>query len=250
MFNENKKKKGFFDLISAKSSFILGLVGGVLIVGTIGFLITLSGSGSGFSLPLGDKTEYNENSLAYKLDLDMKDFKECLDSDKYVEKVNAEFQEGSAAGVTGTPGVYVNEYLVRGAYPYEVFTQIIDSILAGQEVNIEGVDLPTSGYSNVKEITKDDNYLGNLDAQVKLVEFSDFQCPYCARAHPTLKRIIEDYGDQVVWVYKHYPLDQLHPYARGASESAECAGEQDMFWEYTDALYENQSLITSDYINY
>jgi len=65
MFNENKKKKGFFDLISAKSSFILGLVGGVLIVGTIGFLITLSGSGSGFSLPLGDKTEYNENSLAY-----------------------------------------------------------------------------------------------------------------------------------------------------------------------------------------
>ena len=248
MFDE--KKKGFFDLISAKSAFIIGLVGGILIVGTIGFLVTLTGNSPGIALPFGDKTEYNQNSLASKLDLKMKDFKECLDSDKYVEKVNAEFQEGSSAGVTGTPGVYVNEYLVRGAYPYEVFKQIIDSILAGEEVNIEGVDLPTTGASALKEVTSDDNYIGSLDAPVKLIEFSDYQCPYCGRAHPTLKKLSEDYGDQIVWVYKHYPLDQLHPYARGASEAAECAGEQGKFWEYTDALYGDQNLITSEYISY
>jgi len=125
----------------------------------------------------------------------------------------------------------------------------------GQFGDVETVEVtPTEVDAPELEVVEvsadDDTILGDADAPIEIVEFSDFQCPYCARAHPTLKRIIEDYGDQVVWVYKHYPLDQLHPYARGASESAECAGEQDMFWEYTDALYENQSLITSDYINY
>ena len=89
----------------------------------------------------------------------------------------------------------------------------------------------------------DDRILGNPDAPVKLVEFSDFECPFCKRVHPTLKKIMADYessGD-VAWVYRHFPIDSLHPNARKEAQAAECANEQggnDAFWAYTDKLYE------------
>ena len=254
MFDENKKKKGFFEVISAKSSFILGLVVALLIVGTIGFFVLLVSNGDGkISLPGMNKTEYNQNSLASKLELKMKDFRECLDSSKYVDKVQSQFEEGISAGITGTPGVYVNEYLVKGAYPYEAFKDIIDDILAGRQVVIDDapeIELPTEGAANLKPVTEADHYLGDINAPIKLIEFSDFQCPYCSRVHPTLQQLVDDYNGQVVWIYRHYPLDQLHPYSRTAAEASECAAEQDMFWEYADALFENQALITSEYISY
>jgi len=60
-----------------------------------------------------------------------------------------------------------------------------------------------------------------------------------------MKQVLSEYGDDVRWVYKHFPLDQLHPVARKAAEASECAAEQDKFWEYADLLYENQSDITT-----
>jgi len=109
---------------------------------------------------------------------------------------------------------------------------------------------PTVGSdaSNLKKITKDNHVRGNLNAPVMLVEFSDFQCPYCDKVHPTLQQLVEDYNGQVAWAYKHFPLDQLHPFARQAAEASECASEQGKFWEYTDELYANQQLISVDYL--
>ncbi|MFH1447589.1 MAG: DsbA family protein [Candidatus Micrarchaeota archaeon] len=73
-----------------------------------------------------------------------------------------------------------------------------------------------------------------------IVEYSDFQCSFCSRAVPTVKQIIEEYGDKVRIYYKHFPLSQIHPNAQKAAEASECAADQGKFWEYHDKLFENQ----------
>lgn len=83
---------------------------------------------------------------------------------------------------------------------------------------------------------------GKADSKVTIVEFSDFQCPACGAAYPTVKRIQDEYSDRVLFVYQHFPLTQIHPLAVSAAEAAECAGAQGKFWEAHDALFENQSL--------
>ena len=77
---------------------------------------------------------------------------------------------------------------------------------------------------------------GNPKASVTLVEFSDFQCPYCHRVRPTMTRLREMYGDRVRFAFRHYPLD-FHPQAQKAGEAAACAGEQGKFWEMHDLLW-------------
>jgi protein-disulfide isomerase len=81
---------------------------------------------------------------------------------------------------------------------------------------------------------------GNPKAPVTIVEFSDFQCPYCVRARPTVKKVREEYGDKVRFVFRHFPLD-FHAQAQKAGEAAACAGEQGKFWEMHDLLWENTS---------
>jgi protein-disulfide isomerase len=98
-----------------------------------------------------------------------------------------------------------------------------------------------------------DPMLGNPDANVTIIEFSDFECPVCAEmSYPALKQLMQEYGDRVRLVYKDYPLDttcnsgmggQLHPHACIAAEAAQCAFEQDKFWEYQDVLFQNQEAL-------
>lgn len=90
---------------------------------------------------------------------------------------------------------------------------------------------------------------GNPDAEVVVVEYSDYQCPYCSRAYSTLEnQLIENYGDRVKFVYKHLPLEQLHPWAKKASVAAVCAQEQSLegFWTIHRLLFENQRAITTE----
>ncbi len=85
---------------------------------------------------------------------------------------------------------------------------------------------------------------GNKNAKVKLVEYSDFQCPYCERHYPTIKQILAEYGDKVSFEYKHFPLNNIHPLAQPAAEASECASEQGKFWEYHDKIFENQRTLS------
>jgi protein-disulfide isomerase len=85
----------------------------------------------------------------------------------------------------------------------------------------------------------DDPVRGNPAAPVTIVEFSDYQCPFCARVNPTLDRIRETYGDRVKIVFKDYPLPN-HPQAPKAAEAARCAGDQKKYWEMHDAMFANQ----------
>jgi protein-disulfide isomerase len=79
---------------------------------------------------------------------------------------------------------------------------------------------------------------GPANAPVEIIEFSDFQCPYCLAAHPTVKRVLDTYGDRIHFVYRNFPLPN-HPNARPAAEAALCANEQGQFWPYHDRLFSN-----------
>lgn len=84
---------------------------------------------------------------------------------------------------------------------------------------------------------------GPADAPVTIVEFSDYQCPFCRRAEPTVQEVLKRYEGKVRFVFRHFPLDRIHPQARGASEAAACADQQGKFWEYHEGLFaENAQL--------
>lgn len=88
---------------------------------------------------------------------------------------------------------------------------------------------------------------GPADAKVKVVEFSDFQCPYCKQWNDaTLAPLREQYGDKIVIYYRHYPLTSIHPEAMNGAVAAECANAQGKFWEMHDALFRTQSAISVD----
>ena len=86
--------------------------------------------------------------------------------------------------------------------------------------------------------TDDDPAIGPADAPVTIVEFSDYQCPYCRRwAEQVEKPLLKRYGDKIRFVYRDFPLTKIHPYAFSAAEAADCAGAQGKYWEYHDALF-------------
>jgi len=110
---------------------------------------------------------------------------------------------------------------------------------------------PPKEVSNSDLVKNNSQVLGSEDAKVTVVEFSDFQCPACGAAHSVVKQVIKEYGDKILFVYRHFPLLATHQYALKAAEAAEAAGEQGKFWEYHDILFANQdNLKTEDLKNY
>lgn len=107
-------------------------------------------------------------------------------------------------------------------------------------LNMQGLGLPVGKYLETPKINEGDATFGKMDAKVKIVVFSDFQCPYCKLFYKTLRDTMKNYQDKVAFSYKDLPLD-IHPQAEGASLAAQCALEQNKFWEYADVLYAKQS---------
>ena len=98
---------------------------------------------------------------------------------------------------------------------------------------------PAPSLNNVAPVSGDDYVMGDRNAPVTIVEYSDIDCPFCRNFHETMKQVVEKYDGEVSWVYRHAPLDELHPNARKKAEAAECVGElggNDAFWRYLDAL--------------
>jgi protein-disulfide isomerase len=96
---------------------------------------------------------------------------------------------------------------------------------------------------DMRPVSKDDHILGNPNADLIFVEYSDPECPFCKTFHTTLKRMMSEYGKdgKIAWVYRHFPIDQLHSKARKEAEAMECANELGgvgKFWEYANLLYE------------
>lgn len=113
---------------------------------------------------------------------------------------------------------------------------------------VQGTDT-TGSTVNMRPVSADDHILGNPNADLVIVEYSDTECPYCKQYHTTLRRVMDEYGKtgKVAWVYRHFPIDSLHSKARKEAEATECASElggQAKFWEYTNLLY--QTTLSND----
>jgi len=132
----------------------------------------------------------------------------------------------------------IHDYLL--AHP-ELIVESLQRYQAQQEQAAEQKRREAAGA--VKLVDSKDHVRGNPDAPVKLVEYSDFECPFCKSFHQTLKQVMDEYGKdgKVAWVYRHFPLDSLHSKARKEAQAAECANElggNDAFWAYADGLFD------------
>jgi len=86
----------------------------------------------------------------------------------------------------------------------------------------------------------EDHSRGRLDAKLTVVEYGDYQCPYCGQAYPIVERLLSEFADSMRLVFRNLPLVEVHPHAEAAAEMAEAVGRQGKFWEIHDALFENQ----------
>lgn len=204
----------------------------------------------------GDNALSAENLKKYAKDmkLDTGKFNKCLDSGEKKKIVDADVSYGSSVGIQGTPGFFVNGRLLAGAFPYEFFQEIID-----REIQGKGSDNCADYSENLKKYCSAQDPQSNpfqpaakkidagnspakgpANAKVTIVEFSDFQCPFCIRAIPTVQKILGAYKNDVRLYYKHFPLTSIHPFAQKAAEASECAKDQNKFWEYHDKLFSVQ----------
>ncbi len=104
-------------------------------------------------------------------------------------------------------------------------------------MNSSGVSKSPTAVA-AKLVKSDSHTLGT--GKVQVVEFGDYQCPACGQAYPITKQILSEYGDKITFVFRNFPLPQLHPNAEAGAEAAEAANAQGKFWEMHDMLYENQ----------
>jgi len=115
---------------------------------------------------------------------------------------------------------------------------------SGDKLDAQAAPSPSvpTAAADVPAVTDEDWIRGDKNAALTVIEYSDFQCPFCSRFHPTMQQVMKEYAGKVRWVYRHFPLS-FHPEAQPAAEAAECAGEQGKFWEYGDKLIENQATL-------
>lgn len=88
------------------------------------------------------------------------------------------------------------------------------------------------------EVTDKDHVRGPKDAKITVIEYSDLECPFCKSFHPTMKQLMSAYDGKIRWIFRHFPIVQLHSKAPKEAEAAECANEQGKFWEFIDKVYE------------
>ncbi len=184
--------------------------------------------------------------------LNKREFEQCLDSGKYADVVSGDLNEAVATGFGGTPTSVIvsssgEQYFVEGAVSADMLSTYIDAALAGDDTTLAeleaqaGVGGAAAGdLPDVSAVDADDHVRGDVNAPVKLIEYSDLECPYCRLFHPEVMSVMAQYGSDVAWVYRHLPLESIHPLARPLAEGSECAAElggNDKFWEYVDYIF-------------
>lgn len=184
-----------------------GILIGSLLVGVLAVV--------GFAFLLDDNSEPWQLAYARQLDLDIEQFQADLDNPEIASRVEADYNEGVDKGVTGTPSFFVNGIQV-----------------------VPQVDI----YSELKLAIE--TSAKNSDTPVVLEEYADFQCPACGSAFTVVEILKEEFGEDLVVKFKHFPLEGIHPFSKGASIAAEAAREQGKFEEMYVLLFLNQSTLT------
>jgi protein-disulfide isomerase len=225
-------------------------------------------------------TPENFQKWATDAGVDGAKFKAALDAKKFTSKVDDDLAFAKKVGANGTPAFRINGVTVSGAQPFDKFKEVIDAQLGeAQKLVASGVkpadvyvqltnknfaapadnapDQKKPQQKNDEEedksvwkvpVASDDPIRGNKDALVTIIEYSDFQCPFCKRVEDTLKQVMTTYGNDVRIVWKDNPLP-FHPRAKPSAELARFAyktkGEK-AFWDVHDALYDSQPKLEDD----
>lgn len=192
-------------------------------------------------------------SLAESIKIDGSDFRVCLEAERFASEIKADTADANAIGITGTPGFVVGRkqsddtvtgVMISGAYPYTTFSAALDYYLGG---NTEApTSLPELPAVKVATTSMDDDpVLGNSNSDVVIVEFSDYECPYCQRHfNQTLPDIKSNYLDtnKAALVYRDLPLPFHDPNASLAANAGECIQElagDAKYYEFHDTYFKN-----------
>lgn len=108
-------------------------------------------------------------------------------------------------------------------------------------VNVSDVDQAKQQTASVANGNIADHVFGKSDSKVTLIEYGDFQCPFCGDAHPQVKSVTEAYKDKIAFIFRNYPLPSMHPNAKAAAAAVEAAGLQGKYWEMNNKIYETQN---------
>jgi len=178
-------------------------------------------------------------AIAGQAGLDVPAWQACRSDPAMDARVTTDFSLGGATGIGATPSFLVNGVLIKGAQAASVFRAAIDA--ARGQAQASGV--PAAQYYDLTFPTVpvgSSPMSGPADAWVTIVEFSDFECPWCARVQPTLAAVLPDYGSDVRLVFKHYGF---HSYSRRTAIAAECAHAQGRFWQFHDLVFAGQAAL-------
>jgi protein-disulfide isomerase len=205
---------------------------------------------------------------AQQIGLNMDKFKKDMADPALENEIKNDQAVAANFGARGTPAFFINGRKLVGAQPITAFKALIDEVMASaQKIGKTGDALyaeviknglkkaeapaarnepPQEDPNKVYDVPAGDSYFkGGKNAPVTIVEFSEFQCPFCSRVNPTMKKLEEKYGDKIKVVFKHSPLP-FHKDAELASVAALAAGEQGKFWEMHDLLFANQKALGKD----
>jgi len=180
---------------------------------------------------------------AKDLKLDKTKFNTCLDEKRYQSKIDKDTADGGRLGIGGTPSFFINNQSVVGALPYADFKKVIDTELAKKKPDATNI---------ARDNSADGAFIGNPGATVVMLEFSDYQCPFCrAFWRDAFAQIKRDYIDtgKLKFVHRDFPL-AFHPAAIPAAEAVECAREQGKFWEMQDKIFSEQDKQGQDTIQF
>ena len=218
-----------------------------IVIGSV--IISLGLVGYGYTSSLSNGSTPTTNPLPKILKavgVNKKDFESCVISGKEASLVTASLQDGITAGVQGTPTSFV--ILKRDNILYTVASvegaQTEEYVRAAVEKALALHADPKSSLKGLKTFqgkTIDDiDYVEGTDTGVFIVEYSDPECPFCVRFHPTIEKIRSEYAGRIAFIYRHFPLS-IHPGAQKESEMISCAGAlkgREAYYKYIDAMFD------------
>ncbi|WP_437514649.1 DsbA family protein [Sorangium sp. So ce1099] len=218
-------------------------------------------------------TPANFEAWAAEAGVDKAKFKAAYDRQEYMAKIDADMAVGKSSGVTGTPASIINGVFLSGAQPIDKFTSVIDEQLKAAQAAVASGTKPDKVYAKLAAENKakappkqdrerpqeDDKTVwkvpvgdapakGPATALVTIVEWSDFQCPFCSKVVPTMDELVKTYGDKIRFVWKNNPLpfhQRAEPAAELAMEARAQKGEKG-FWDAYDLLWKNQQKLNDE----
>lgn len=193
--------------------------------------------------PTAQKVRDFVKEISKDLGLKGDEWEQCLTSETTLERISEDYNDGIAAGVTGTPSTFILKK-VNGKY------ETVAQIEGAQDENYVRTAIEQALSSGTKTTPfagkqpEADEFIQGIQNDVLVVEYADAECPFCIRFHPTISKVMDEYKDKAGFVFRHFPLTNLHPNALPYALAIECAGIQkgkDAYFSFIDKLFTEQA---------